>query len=250
MVLYFSGTGNSRYAAELISKITGDELVSINGLIKTKSKAAHKSEKPFVFVCPVYAGRIPRVVEKYIRETEFEGTNKAYFVVTCAETPWITASYTEKLCAEKKFDLLGFNSVTMPQGYVAMGGTKPPDESKKILDEATPKIKKIAELIAGAQPLKKEAPGKSTMSKMLNPIMYKFMVNAKGFSVTDGCTGCGKCVERCPLNNVKLVNKKPQWGKECTHCMACIAGCPNKAVEYGKKTKGVPRYYNTQEPQV
>jgi len=250
MILYFSGTGNSRYAAELISKITSNELVSMNRLIKTKSKETHKSEKPFVFVCPVYAGRIPRVVEKYIRETKFEGTKKTYFVVTCAETPWITASYIEKMCTEKGFTLLGFNSVIMPQGYVAMGGTKPPAESKIILDEATPKIKKIAELIAGGQLLQKEVPGKSTMSKLLNPIMYAFMVKSKDFYATNSCTGCGKCAERCPLNNVKLVSGKPQWGAECTHCMACIAGCPNKAVEYGKKTKGIPRYYNTQEPQI
>lgn len=250
MILYFSGTGNSRYAAELISKITGDELVSMNSLIKTKSKAVHKSETVFVFVCPVYAGRIPRVVDRYIRETKFEGAKKAYFVVTCAETPWITATYTEKLCAEKGFELLGFNSVKMPQGYIVMGGTKSPVESKQVLDEAAPKIKKIAELIASIQPLRKEELGKSMMSKMLNPIMYKFMVNAKGFYVTDACTGCGECAERCPLGNVKMANKKPQWGAECTHCMACIAGCPNEAVEYGKKTKGAPRYFNTQEAQV
>jgi len=196
------------------------------------------------------SGRIPRVVEKYIRETRFDGTKKAYFVVTCAKTPWITVSYTEKLCNEKGFALLGFNSVIMPQGYVVMGGTKPPAESKKILDDATPKIKEIAELIAAGQPLKKESPGKSIMSKLLNPIMYAFMVKSKDFYATNSCTGCGKCAERCPLNNVKLVSEKPKWGGECTHCMACIAGCPSKAVEYGKKTKSVPRYYNTQEPQI
>lgn len=30
MVLYFSGTGNSRYAAKKIAQISGDELISIN----------------------------------------------------------------------------------------------------------------------------------------------------------------------------------------------------------------------------
>ena len=32
MVLYFSGTGNSQYVAEVIASELGDELISINGI--------------------------------------------------------------------------------------------------------------------------------------------------------------------------------------------------------------------------
>lgn len=131
----------------------------------------------------------------------------------------------------------------MPQGYIAGGGTQPKTVNDKILKEAEPKIIKIAEAIQNDRTLPKEQPGKAIMSKVLNPIMYSMMISAKGFVVTDKCIGCGKCEERCPLNNVKIVNDKPVWGKECTHCMACIAGCPCEAIEYGKKTVGKPRYY-------
>ena len=57
------------------------------------------------------------------------------------------------------------------------------------------------------------------------------------------CIGCGKCVELCPLNNIHLENGKPLWGKNCTHCMACICYCPKEAIEYGKKSRGKPRYH-------
>ena len=56
------------------------------------------------------------------------------------------------------------------------------------------------------------------------------------------CTGCGKCVKVCPLNNVTMKNKKPVWEKHCTHCMACICYCPAEAIEYGRKSVGKPRY--------
>lgn len=49
--------------------------------------------------------------------------------------------------------------------------------------------------------------------------------------------------KKCPLNNIKLINGKPVWNKNCTHCMACICYCPVKAIEYGKKSKNKPRYY-------
>lgn len=243
MVLYFSGTGNSRYVAKKIAEDSGDELVSICQKLKSGDFGEIRSEKPLVFVGPVYAGRLPRVMDEYIRKVKFSGTQRAYFVVTCAQTPWVTVQYVEKLCAEKGFSLLGFNSIVMPQGYIAGGGTQPKEVNDKILKAADPKIISIAETIRDKQVLPKEQPGKTMMSKVLNPIMYSMIISAKCFRVTDKCSGCEKCEQRCPLNNIKLTNGKPVWGDQCTHCMACIAGCPNGAIEYGKKTVGKPRYY-------
>ena len=77
---------------------------------------------------------------------------------------------------------------------------------------------------------------------ILNPVFYRFFVKAEAFRATDACIGCGKCVELCPLNNIRLENGKPIWGKNYTHCMACICYCHKEAIEYGKKSKGKPRY--------
>ena len=57
------------------------------------------------------------------------------------------------------------------------------------------------------------------------------------------CIGCGKCVQLCPLNNIRLDKDKPVWGSNCTHCMACICYCPKEAIEYGKRSVGKPRYH-------
>ena len=62
-----------------------------------------QSKKPLVFVGPVYAGRLPRVMNDYIQKVKFSGTKQAYFVVTCASTAWQTVEYVKKLCGEKLF---------------------------------------------------------------------------------------------------------------------------------------------------
>lgn len=139
--------------------------------------------------------------------------------------------------------MAGFNSIVMPQGYIAGGGTQPKYINDKVLENAKPKIQKIATVIAKGKKLPKEEPGKAIMSKILNPIMYAIMIKTKGFAVTDKCSECGTCSDRCPMNNIKIVNGRPVWGDNCTHCMACIAGCPKEAIEYGKKTQGKTRYY-------
>ena len=83
MVLYFSGTGNSRYVAQKIAEMSDDEVISINQRLKKHNYSTVSSEKPLVFVGPIYAGRFPRVMDDYIKEVSFTETNCAYPVEFC-----------------------------------------------------------------------------------------------------------------------------------------------------------------------
>ncbi len=67
-------------------------------------------------------------------------------------------------------------------------------------------------------------------------------VHSKKFYVTEACISCQKCVGFCPMKNIGFTGGKPVWGHNCTHCMACICRCPAEAIEYGKHSKGLPRY--------
>ena len=45
MVLYFSGTGNSRYVAKKIAEISGDEIISINQRVKENDYSLFLSDR-------------------------------------------------------------------------------------------------------------------------------------------------------------------------------------------------------------
>ena len=62
MILYYSGTGNSEYAAKRISGEIGDEAMSLFGRLRDGDVSEMYSEKPWVLVTPVYAWRIPRIL--------------------------------------------------------------------------------------------------------------------------------------------------------------------------------------------
>ena len=53
-------------------------------------------------------------------------------------------------------------------------------------------------------------------SGIINNLFYPVFVHAKKFYATDDCISCGKCVNVCPLNNVRIENGKPVWGDHCT----------------------------------
>jgi len=45
------------------------------------------------------------------------------------------------------------------------------------------------------------------------------------------CTGCGICVEECPVEAVKLVNDIAKVDPElCTDCRTCVDACPVEAI--------------------
>ena len=248
MVLYFTGTGNSRYVARKIAEEINDELISMNDLIKKESTDELISKnKPFIFVCPTYTWRIPNVVTEFIKKIKFSGSNKVYFILTCGGDSARAINHLEKLCNDKGFELKGMAEIKMPNNYVALSPVTDQKTAKKIIQEADQEISKITSgiineisfRIVGSDGLS----GKIKSSSMANILFYKLLANAKGFHFTDKCIGCGKCVELCPLNNITLKDKRPVWENNCTHCMACISGCPTQAIEYKNNTKNRDRYY-------
>ena len=244
MVLYFTGTGNSRYVARKIAEATGDKLISINDKIKNNDTEVFMTDGRLIFVVPTYAWRIPRVVEKWIRDTEFLGAEKAWFVMTCGGMIGNAAKFNKGLCKDKDFEYMGTAEVVMPENYIAMFNVPEDEVAKAIIEKAEPRIKQIINAVSkgGRFPKPKNNALGNILSSTVNPVFY-CKVKADSFYSDDKCIGCGKCVQVCPLNNIELKDNKPVWGKNCTHCMACICLCPTEAIEYGKKSVGKNRYH-------
>ncbi|MFB0920804.1 MAG: EFR1 family ferrodoxin [Oscillospiraceae bacterium] len=250
MIVYFSGTGNSRYAAEALAIRLGDKLVSSNEYIKERRTAELYSEMPYVFVAPTYSWRIPRIFSDFIEKGKFEGNAAVYFVMTCGDDIGNAGSYLKELCLRKEFEYMGVAAVVMPENYVAVFEVTDKNEIEPIMKKADGQLKLLAELLSSASVFPEEKHGvlASFKSRCINPIFYKSVVKSKDFHVTDKCISCGRCEELCPLNNIRLVDGDPVYGENCTHCMACICSCPTESIEYKKRTVGKPRYYNSKSP--
>ena len=44
------------------------------------------------------------------------------------------------------------------------------------------------------------------------------------------CTGCGICVDACPLEAIKIENDKAVISDDCSECGVCETECPNDAI--------------------
>lgn len=244
MILYFSGTGNSRHMALKLSEMTGDkEVVDMGEMIKNRQSGEFESERPYVFAVPTYGWRVPRIVREFILKSKFSGSKKAYFVLTCGDSTGNAAKHAEKLCKEKGFTYMGCAEVKMPENYIALFAIPDKETSARLIKNAECTAEKLSTKIsAGERFEEKTSIIGAIESGIVNDVFYKFIVKSKGFRVTDDCIGCGLCEKLCPLNNISIVDGKPTWGQDCTHCMACICRCPKEAIEYKNASVGKRRY--------
>lgn len=245
MILYFSGTGNSKYVAQRMAEALNQSLLSMNDRIRSHDTSPVETDERLVIVTPTYAWRIPRLVRDWLLETEFPGAAQAWFIMTCGSEIGHAGRYNRSLCQAKDLTDMGTAQIIMPENYIAMFNAPRKEQARSIVEQAEPELQRVLTRLKAGQefPPPRETLYDRLMSGPVNPVFYRFFVKADAFRATDACIGCGKCVELCPLNNIRLENGKPVWGKNCTHCMACICYCPKEAIEYGKKSRGKPRYH-------
>ena len=102
MVLYFTGTGNSRYLARRIAERLEMPLYDLNACIKAGNPAPVQTGRDVVLVTPTYAWRIPRVVSEWLGKTTLTGAERIWFVMDCGSEIGNAAKYNRSLAEQKQ----------------------------------------------------------------------------------------------------------------------------------------------------
>lgn len=247
MVIYFTGTGNSRYVAETIAKRTGDELISFRSFFTKEKSMDLTSTKPFVIVCPIYAGGLPEVVTNFIKNAKFNGSDEVYFITTCGANSGKIVKTVDKIITGRNLVLKGFAEIVMPSNYIIMYNPPTKEKADEVLKTSLEKIEEITNAIVNNEEFEL---GRNfslfdniQSSGLINKMFHKFMAKDKDFYTTDDCTGCNLCEKACPVVNITMENSRPKWNGSCTHCVGCINVCPHNAVKYNDKVDKRNKYY-------
>ena len=94
MIVYFSGTGNSRYCAKMLADKLEDELLDTFHFIRDGIALELTSTKPWIFVSPNYSWRIPKVFEAALRSGFFSGSRDEMCIRDRARVPLWSERWT------------------------------------------------------------------------------------------------------------------------------------------------------------
>lgn len=249
MIFYFTGTGNSLYAAGKIAKSQRDRVFSIAKLMAQRKDVYHYElgeNELLGFVFPVFAWGPPKIVLDFIDKLEVEGNPYVFSLSTCADEEGNTTKILRKALAAKGCTLDSAFTIKMPNNYIIGNFDVTPKEAEaKILKAAELMLAEINKTIRQRKKnIDLTLPGKHPGMKtaVINRMFNLFARRTEDFTAGDTCTGCGVCEKICPVNTIKIEDGKPVWGENCTQCLACINRCPVQAIQYGKGTGQKGRY--------
>ena len=233
--IYFSGTGNSRYAAELFCKECGygETVFSIED--KNVCEEVRKAEE-IVFSYPVQYSAVPKFVCDFINENSGIWNGKKVFVIA-----------TMGLFSGDGSGILG--RLLMKHGAVIVGGLhlkmqdsisdekalkRPLEKNLANIREAEEKIRRAARSYLEGKPTKEGLGILYRLAGFFGQRLY-FGHKTKQYSSKlkinpDKCIGCGLCERLCPLGNIHMSDGPAVPEGRCTMCYRCINRCPKQAI--------------------
>ena len=140
MVIYYSGTGNSRYCAQMLAKGLKDEKVDALPYLQAGSGAVLHSTKAWVFVCPTYAWQPPKIFADFLCRCQLSGSRDAYFLLTCGTDTGNADKSVQQICKRLQLRHRGTFPIVMPGKLYCAFSRTGPEQAAQIRQAALPRL--------------------------------------------------------------------------------------------------------------
>ena len=239
--LYFSGTGNSRYAAELFCR-NYDEESRWYSIEDPDALTAVTDADLIVFVYPVQFSTVPKIVRDYVTQNKELWKNKKVFVIaTMGLFSGDGAGSLGRILHRYGAEVTGGLHLNMPDSVADEKALKrPPEKNRELVKQAEQKIRESVRQLKEGHPTQEGIGLLYRLAGFFGQRAY-FGHKTRKYSSKlkidkEKCIGCGKCETLCPMKNITIEDQKAVPGDRCTMCYRCINKCPAQAITLlGKK---------------
>jgi ferredoxin/flavodoxin len=239
VVLYFSGTGNTEYAARGFANALGippDDVIDITH-DGGRGDAAIASAQTLIVAYPNYMCCIPKVMQDYLtsRLKSFEG-KRVFTLITYANFFFDGDMLVFRLLRKNgiRFTAAGSLAIQMPMNVCDMKLMAPtPDyeiaQRRELADERL--VSRAAALQSG-ETIFDGSDSKRLIAFLRQRMFYRQRIERfyNDVRINANCIGCGACVACCPLRNLELKEGRAVQKGRCTQCYRCANLCPSCAI--------------------
>ncbi len=253
MIFFFSGTGNTHWAAQILAEATGERLVSMTDSEAETAYTLGEDER-IGFCFPVHGWQPPKAVRRFIARLSIANPQGhfCYVLCTCGDSAGLAMEMLDVCLAEKGLKTDCRFSLVMPESYVVLPFmvTDSLKRERRKLETARAAMKRVAECVSQRRrgiDETKRGPMPWVLSHVIGAVFNAVLITDKPFK-TDArrCAKCGICAKVCPTGNILYgQDGTPTWAHSgaCTACLACYHHCPHHAIGYGPLTKRRGQYY-------
>lgn len=257
MILYLSGTGNTKYVADRLADALGDRTVDVVTIPDGGFSLKLSKGEQLGFCFPVHGWRPPQLMRKFMRVLSVKTDTPpdemyTFAVCTAGDTVGEAMDVFIADAAKSGITVNAAFDVKMPNTYVGLPFM---DVDRKEVESE--KIKASSERLAFiGKAIKEKKEGlfldyigkwPRINSRLLGSLFVGKLVTDRYFKVDETlCLKCGKCAAVCPVSDIQYIKGEiPQWkhNKKCMTCFACYHSCPKHAIQYGWMTRGKGQYH-------
>lgn len=244
LTLYFSGTGNTKYVAELFSLNMGAACFSIESDMDFSAEI--KRHDTITICYPIYGSRMPLIMREFAAKhmANFAGKKLIIFVTQVAFSGDGARVLTD-LFPVNHIEVIYAEHFSMPNNVSNIFFLRQRSDKSiaKRMQAADRKLDSVCRNIKSGKVKKR---GFSVFSKLIGKVQGKpWQGDSRNSSAAEGtmeyrakhsvkidanCTACKICVKCCPMNNFEGADGIITPKNNCTVCYRCINLCPQKAI--------------------
>ncbi len=250
-IVYFSGTGGTKRAADLLSATFHEQGTAARcHELHARNPYHYEATDMLIVLYPVYALNAPKPIYDFISKLP-EGNGRLTAVISVSGGGEVIPNTACRLHTIRRLKQKGYRipyerMLVMPANLFM----ETPDELSLLLLEALPeRVKQIViDILSGRVRRRKPYPIDRVLSSFAEAEKYGSRMFGKRMKVSSDCSGCGLCEQSCPMGNIRRKELLPEFGDNCVICLRCVYNCPKKAITpFCSKIVMLPKGYQLEK---
>ena len=212
--IYFSAAGTTRRLVEFLAEQTGETGDTID--LGTEAYGELLPGELCLIGVPSFGGRVPSIAAERLGRLKGNG-GRAVLAVTYGNRAYEdTLLELKDICEDIGLTVIGAMCVVCEHSILHVFGQGRPDETERrqiaaFMEEVKDKRTAMQAGVPGSRPYK------------------PYGVIPMKIQTKETCTGCGLCVQTCPVHAIDSERPSVIDADRCLSCMHCVSVCPVRA---------------------